>query len=62
MQLKRFKRAMFYFKDSRILKVENVVSVFMHDKMIEVIDDKNQAYCVLLESLDFYQVENSSEV
>ena len=62
MKLKRFKRAMFYFKNSRVLKIENIVSVFSHEKMIEITDDKDQAYCILYDSLDFYQVENVSEV
>lgn len=62
MKLKRFKRALFYFKDSRILKIENIVSVFSHEKMLEITDDKDQVYCVLLESLNFYQVENMEDV
>lgn len=62
MKLKRFKRAMFFFKDSRVLKIENIVSVFSHEKMIEVIDDKENAYCILFDSLDYYQVEIMDEV
>lgn len=62
MKLKRFQRAMFYFKNSRVLKIENIVSVFSHEKMIEITDDKDQTFCILYDSLDFYQVENASEV
>lgn len=62
MKLRRFKRAMFFFKDSRVLKIEHISSVFTHEKMLEVIDDKDQAYCILYDSLDFYQVESISEV
>lgn len=62
MKVKRIKRAMFFFKDSRVLKIEHIVSVFSHEKMIEIVDDKDQAYCILYNSLDFYQVENVSEV
>lgn len=62
MKLKRFKRVIFFFKDSRVLNIEHVNSVFTHEKMIEIIDDKDQAYCILYDSLDFYKVENISEV
>ena len=61
MKLKRYKKAMFFFKDSRVLKIENIVTVFQHEKMIEIIDDKDNAYCILYESLDFYQVESKYE-
>ena len=61
MKLKRFKSVIFFFKDSSVLKIENIVSVFSHEKMLEIIDDKDKVYCILLESLDYYQVENLSE-
>lgn len=58
MKLKETKTVICGFRNGKKLILENIVTVFTHDKMIEFYDNNHVGSCVMLDALDYYMVEN----
>lgn len=58
MELKETKTVICQFRNGKKLILENIVSVFSHEKMIEFYDSEHVGSCVMLDALDYYMVQN----
>ena len=57
MKLKENKTVICGFKNGKKLILENIVTVFTHEKMIELYDSDHVGSCVMLDALDYYMVK-----
>lgn len=58
MELKETKTVICGFRNGKKLKLENINTVFGHEKMIEFYDIDHVSTCVMLDALDYYMVKN----
>ena len=58
MKLKETKTVICCFRNGKKLILENIVSVYSHEKMIEFYDSDYTGTCVMLDALDYYMVKN----
>lgn len=58
MKLKETKTVICCFRNGKKLILENIVSVFSLEKMLEFYDSDHVCTCVMLDALDYYMVEN----
>ena len=58
MKLKETKTVICQFRNGKKLILENIVSVFSHEKIIEFCDSEHVDSCVMLDALDYYMVQN----
>ena len=58
MELKETKTVICQFINGKKLILENIVSVFSREKMMEFYDSEHVRPCVMLDALDYYMVQN----
>lgn len=61
MKLKEAKTVICCFRNGKKLILENIVSVYSHEKMLEFYDSDHVITCVMLDALDYYMVADSEK-
>ena len=61
MKLKETRTVICCFRNGKKLILENIITVFSHEKMLEFYDSDHVCTCVMLDALDYYMVEDSKK-